>query len=390
MRVNTAVCGIYHYRKYVGHYCRSGQLQTFFCSHRRSTTARSLGITQGEVCNLWMKEYGMALAIRLPSRLRMPDRIGPFFHRLWERQVLAHWRTCDLLHMHLLGTGAPVLERARSEGAVTLGEPVMCHPLVLSEVLHEEHERLRIPPPYKLDNQFLLLREQISLCDNIVTGSSAIRDSYVAKGFPSEKIDVIPYCVDVERFNPLTPEERREVHDGKFRVICVAQITPRKGTHYLLEAWKRMNLPRESSELVLVGPVAASMEGVLREYEGLYTHIPHVPHERLRTQYGRSSVFVLPSVEDGFGYVTAEAMGCGLPVIVSSSAGSADIVSHGKNGFVVPPRSPEAIQEALESLLRDPELRASMAECSLSQSRDRYRWEDYAERMALHHRALVG
>ena len=134
----------------------------------------------------------------------------------------------------------------------------------------------------------------------------------------------------------------------------------------------------------------ASMEGVLREYEGLYTHIPHVPHERLRTQYGRSSVFVLPSVEDGFGYVTAEAMGCGLPVIVSSSAGSADIVSHGKNGFVVPPRSPEAIQEALESLLRDPELRASMAECSLSQSRDRYRWEDYAERMALHHRALVG
>ena len=128
MRVNTAVCGIYHYRKYVGHYCRSGQLQTFFCSHRRSTTARSLGITQGEVCNLWMKEYGMALAIRLPSRLRMPDRIGPFFHRLWERQVLAHWRTCDLLHMHLLGTGAPVPERARSEGAVTLGEPVMCHP----------------------------------------------------------------------------------------------------------------------------------------------------------------------------------------------------------------------------------------------------------------------
>lgn len=389
LRVNTAVCGIYHYRKYIGDYSRSGQLRNFFYSHKRSSNAKALGIVAGRTHNLWMKEYAMAAATRFPARWRVPDRIGPPAHRLWERQVLARWEPCDLLHMHLLGTGAPIMERARAEGAVTLGEPVMCHPLVLSELLHDEHDRLGLPPPSGIDNQYLLLREQIPYCDRIVAGSRVIRDSYVKKGFPADRVAVIPYCVDVARFHPLSPEERRSTVDGKFRVICVAQITPRKGIHYLLEAWERMRLPPQSSELVLIGPIAGTMEGVLRKHRGSFTHHPHVAHEQLRLQYGRSSVFVLPSVEDGFGYVTAEAMGCGLPVVVSDGAGSADIVSHGENGFVVPARSVDAIQDALESLYRDRDLRESMAKCSLAHSHDRYRWADYAARLAEHHRTIA-
>lgn len=387
IRVNSVICGIFHYRKYIGEYSRSGQLQAFYYAHRRSTTAESLGIVAGRAINLPTKEYLMGAAYRLPSRWRVPDRIGPAVHRLWERQVLRRWMPCDLLHLHLLGTANRVLDRARAEGAVTMGEPVMCHPVTLHEMLAEEHDLLGLPRQ-RLDIVFASLRDEIPKCDYLVAGSRAVSDSYVARGYPADRILAIPYGVDAVRFSPLSDRERAATADDKFRVICVAQITPRKGIHYLLEAWRRLALPARESELLLVGPVAGSMEPIMRKYAGSYTHLPHVAHEQLRHDYGRSSVFVLPSVEDGFGLVTAEAMACGLPVIVSRAAGSADLVEEGGNGFVVPSRSAEAIATALASLYRDPERRVAMGRRSLALV-TAHGWSAFASRLAGYHREAV-
>ncbi len=387
IRVNSVICGIFHYRKYIGDYSRSGQLQAFYYSHRRSTTAETLGIVSGKAINLWLKEYLLASAYRLPAQWRAHDRIGPTVHRWWERQVLRRWIPCDLLHLHLLGTANRVLDRARSEGAVTMGEPVMCHPVTLDRILAEEHDLLGIPRQ-RLDLLFASLVEEIPKCDYLVAGSRAVRDSYVARGYPSDRIRAISYGVDATRFTPLSEAEKAACADGKFRVICVAQITPRKGIHYLLEAWARLGLPANESELLLVGPVAESLEPVMRRYAGSYTHLPHVPHERLRFYYGKSSVFVLPSVEDGFGLVTAEAMACGLPVVVSDAAGSADLVEHGVSGFVVPSRSAEAIMEALDTLYRDPERRVAMGRRSLALC-GAHDWSAFASQLAAYHRDAV-
>lgn len=389
MRVNTAVCGIFHYRKYIGEYSRSGQLQDFYYAHRLSTTAKTLGIIAGTAHNLWLKEYAMGVAGRSPPRWRVGDRIGPMVHRHWERQVLRRWKPCDLFHLHLLGSAEHVLEHARKDATVTVGEPVMCHPTVLNEILNEEHELLEIPRPASLENQSLRLRAEIPLCDYLVVGAGVVRDSYVRMGFPADRVTVIPYGVDLGNFYPLSDQERSASADGKFRVICVAQITPRKGIHYLLEAWRRMRLPAQDAELVLIGTVADTMEPTMKKYAGHYTHVPRVPHEKLREYYGRSSVFVLPSVEDGFGYVTAEAMGCGLPLIVSSAAGSADMVEEGGNGYVVPARSVDRIQEKLDILRSDSDLRRIYGQRSRELSEKRFRWSDYASSLAEHHKKLA-
>ena len=63
-------------------------------------------------------------------------------------------------------------------------------------------------------------------------------------------------------------------------------------------------------------------------FEGLFRHLPRVPHRQLREQYARSSLFVLPSVEDGFAYVVAEALGCGLPVITTENTGASVLAPH--------------------------------------------------------------
>lgn len=381
---NVAVCGIFHFRKHIGHYAESGLLQRFYYSHRIATTAKSLGLADGQARNLWPKEYLLRLAYRLAPNRTLDGSIDSVMHRLWEWQLLQAWQPCDLFHVMLHGTALRALQRARQEGAVTVGEPVMAHPQVLHERLRREHDILGIPPPPQW-KPFERLQQEVEQCDHLVVGSNAIRDSFVASGMPGDRLSVVPYAVDSTRFFPLTPEEKANVDDGKFRVICVGQITPRKGIHYLLEAWRRLGLPSTRAELMLVGTLAPEMRPVLKRYEGLFTHVGSVAHEELRLHYGRASVFVLPSVEDGFGLVTAEAMGCGLPVIVTRAAGSADIVEDGKNGFVVESCSAESLQQAIEVLWRDEGMRTAFGEHSLWLSCRKNTWKDYAASLARLH-----
>jgi len=74
-----------------------------------------------------------------------------------------------------------------------------------------------------------------------------------------------------------------------------------------------------------------------------------------------SDVLVLPSLGEGFGLVVAEALACGLPVIVTPNVGSSDLIHDGQEGFVVPVCSADAIAERLETLHRDRELLAAMS-----------------------------
>jgi glycosyltransferase involved in cell wall biosynthesis len=100
-------------------------------------------------------------------------------------------------------------------------------------------------------------------------------------------------------------------------------------------------------------------------------------------------VFVLPSVEDGWGLVTNEAMRAGLPVIVSDHAGSAEIVRDGVNGFVVPARDVDALASRMALLLGDRELHARMGEAARATAASRT-WETYGDdRRALVYEPLL-
>jgi glycosyltransferase involved in cell wall biosynthesis len=84
--------------------------------------------------------------------------------------------------------------------------------------------------------------------------------------------------------------------------------------------------------------------------------------EDLAGLYALAETLVLSTHSDTWGLVVNEAMACGLPIIVSSVAGcSADLVEDGWNGYVVPPRDPQKLSAAIDSLLRQPELKQRMA-----------------------------
>jgi glycosyltransferase involved in cell wall biosynthesis len=73
----------------------------------------------------------------------------------------------------------------------------------------------------------------------------------------------------------------------------------------------------------------------------------------VREQMKRADLFVFPTLSDGFGLVQLEAMAAGLPVLATPCCG--EVVRHGSNGLIIPPRDPSAIVAALEELRDNPD-----------------------------------
>jgi len=379
---NIAVCGRFHYNHYVKYLDELGGLNRFYYSGKVSLSADKLGIAKEKAKNIFLKEYLIHLHIKVFNN-RWMNQLFPIYHDVWQRGVLKNWKSAPILHYMLHGNGERIISRAHKDGSLVVGEPVNSHPLDLNKLLNEEHELLGING--KINSNILDQRiaEETESCDYIVAGSSVIKNSYVRSGFPKDKVFVIPFGTDTQRFSPLTQVEKDArvsgLEEKSFRVISVGSITPRKGHIYLLEAWKKLAIP--DSELLLVGQIDPCMEPVLKKYSGQFTHVPHVPHEMLRHYYGVSDLFVLPSIEDGFAYVCIEALGCGLPVITTQNTGAGEQIDEGINGYIVPIRSSEAIEEKMYSLYKDKELRRDMARSAVEKATSKLLWSDYAKEL---------
>ena len=382
-RVNIAVCGRFHYHNYVRFVDRSGFLNAFYYSHKVSADAASLGIGVEQAINCWPKEYLIRAHGMLMRGWLIPE-CAPLYGDLWQISALKRWRRCDVLHLMLHGTGLKMMRHARHEGAKVVVEAVNQHPQGLNEILHEEAERLglkRPPALYRIQERQI---EEAAAADFLLAPSRIVRDSFVQRGFRRSRTAVLPYGVDLSRFCPTYDPDRS---DRTFRVICVAQVSLRKGQLYLLEAWKKLRL--RDAELLLIGTVSYDMNTIMRRYGGMFRYIPFVSNHELRKYYGRSSAFVLPSLEDGFSCVVGEAMACGLPIITTANNGAADIICDGTDGFVVPIRSSEAIAERLELLYRNNQLREEMSRAALAKARSELSWETYACRLCALYASLL-
>lgn len=331
-KVNLAVCGTFHYRHYVRHLDAADVLNCFYYSHKRLTDAAALGIAPVRAMNLPTKEYLTHAHLRLISH-RLGNVLFPLYSDVWERSAIRRWRHCDILHLMLHGSRGLLLRHARDRGALTVGEPVNSHPAAAQELMREEYARLNLPERNvkELNNGQKRTMEEAAACDRLLVPSRFVARSYVERGFPADRIAVLPWATDLSRFSP-----GPRLEDGIFRVMCVAQISPRKGHVDLLDAWESLKLP--NAELVFAGSMTPEMRTVLRGRDSQFTYLGAVPHEELPQLFHRADVVVLPSIEDGFSYVPLEAMACGLPVVVSENAGAAEMVEHGKTGFVVPAR----------------------------------------------------
>ncbi len=379
--INFTVCGKFHFSNYIKYVYQNELLNHFYYSHRIATNAKSMGIPSSKCSNIFLKEYLIYINMRIfKASNHVNEKTFPIYHDIWQALVLARYSKSNILHFMLHGTSNKIIDKAINQKSIILGEPVNCHPLYSKTILDDEYTRLGLSQATKsLSTQHQRLINEIDKCNYLLAPSEFVKNSYIKYGFDGSKIYVIPYGVDLIKFNSFESISRNSQVNPKLRVICVAQISPRKGHIYLLEAFKYLD--RANFELLFIGYLSKEMKEVLSKYEGQFTHIDHVPNNCLHNYYRESDVFVLPSLEDGFAVVVTEAMACGLPVIITTNTGASELIEHGKEGYIVTIRSPESIAECLEKLLLNPDLRTRMSEAALEKSKSSLSWELYANRL---------
>jgi glycosyltransferase involved in cell wall biosynthesis len=144
----------------------------------------------------------------------------------------------------------------------------------------------------------------------------------------------------------------------------VARLYPRKRVEDVLEAAAllRTRIADIQVRIVGEGPEGPRLQA-LHARLGLgdsVAFLGHVTRDALALEYSRARCFCLPTVQEGFGLVFAEAMAAGLPVVACRAAAVPELVHDGETGLLVPPRTPAALAAALERMLGDDRLRKEM------------------------------
>lgn len=106
-----------------------------------------------------------------------------------------------------------------------------------------------------------------------------------------------------------------------------------------------------------------------------------VSDQELRSLYERAHIFVFVSHMQSWGLAVFEAMASGLPVIVSKTAGAAEVLVDQKQALIVPPKSPEVIASAIELMIDDPKLYQNLAVNGRQFVEQNISWENYTAKM---------
>lgn len=253
------------------------------------------------------------------------------------------------------------------------------HPATVRQILREELEahpdcadsltqewELALP-----DEDFEHLVEEPKMASRLLAASSFTRNSLIANGTLSENIAVVPYGVDLQRFNPGAAGARTE--NRPLQLLFVGRINQRKGIKYLLEALRLLNT--DQVRLTVCGRVVDDLS-LFRPFGDRVEVRPSVSGSELIEAYRAADLFVFPSVAEGFGQVLLEALACGLPILSTTHTAAPDLIDEGIEGFVVEPRRPNLLAQRIHWALEHRAELAAMREAARVRAQ-MFTWERF-------------
>jgi glycosyltransferase involved in cell wall biosynthesis len=215
--------------------------------------------------------------------------------------------------------------------------------------------------------------EELALADLVIAPSTFVKDSLIEQGVPGSRVRVIPFGAPPVTKTGLIRSKR------PFVFLSAGSQSVRKGTHYLLDAWRKLR-PGGEVELWMVGQM--SLPGrLLRDLPGKVVIRPSVPHDELFRIYQQASVLVLPSLCEGFALVITEAMANGLPVVTTPNSGALGFLTHGKDGFIVPIRDVDGLAERMQWCVDNPVELGEISQNAINRA-SVWQWTDYRSSLA--------
>jgi glycosyltransferase involved in cell wall biosynthesis len=189
------------------------------------------------------------------------------------------------------------------------------------------------------------LIEEPQHANKVIAISKFLKHSLIESGISEERITVVPLGFEPESIR--YKEQTQSIRNRPLRVLFAGRVTQRKGISYLLEAMK--GIEKTEIELHVIGNIHGNNETFFR-HRNLFQYTPGVSQHTLFQKYCEYDALIFPSLLEGFGLVTVEAMGAGLPVITTANTNAYELIQDEVNGYLIPIRSSEAIVAALLKL----------------------------------------
>lgn len=290
-------------------------------------------------------------------RVRLPENII-IKNMLFASKLVNFYRhqMCDIDLIHLLTVtpfGLPWLERLKRTGVPIVQSHTMTAPLsrnLVKASLQRKYQQIRF-----------------SISDAIITNTKTAELNLVQDYAINTPIHVIANGVNLERFYPANPIERRKLRqelglpaDSKI-VLFVGALIKRKGIDVLLDAWEIIVSQEKKALLVLVGPFPASTS----ELGQAFTQLERMQSNRQLMRIGcvsnvedyfrAADIFVFPSRREGFPNSLLEAFACGLPTIITPFLGLGNELDSERPHYIICDRTAESLSHSVLSLLHSPD-----------------------------------
>jgi len=195
--------------------------------------------------------------------------------------------------------------------------------------------------------------------DSFIVISTEIDGELADLGVPTERRIFIPNGVDLDRFKPLSFEDKSNLRrslnlPNGLIVVFSGRLDPEKRVKELIEIWNVVVGMYPDATLLILG--TGTEEGKLKQLAGKNVRFEGNLKD-VAPYLSASDIFVLPSSTEGLSNALLEAMASGLSTIATSVGGAIDLIEDGKNGILISPNDPQELLSALLILLSDPALR---------------------------------
>lgn len=286
------------------------------------------------------------------------------------RRIIAHSKP-DILHVHSVGTYGMV-------GLLSGFEPIVATPWG-SDVIYGKESPIKRPLIARI-----LRRATLITCD-----AFHMRDEVMRFGVPAERIHIINFGIDTERFSPRPPttaiRANNDLGDAP-SVISLRNFEPVYDIPTLLKAVPKVLDQHPNTRFMLVGRGSLELElKALASQLGIdhaVRFVGSVPNDQLPTTLCSLDVYVSTSLSDaGIAASTAEAMACGLPVVVTGSGENDYWINDGENGYLVPVSGSDELADRINRLLRDPELRMRLGQAGRATIKERNNYHTEMDKM---------
>lgn len=380
IRTNISVIGRFHAFDLARELNKHGLLNRILSTYPKHLTQR-WNIPGDKIHGEPFLEVLRRFGSRIP--LVNPVSLDQFVHKRHARKAQCLLiEGCDVF-VGWTGSSLEALIKAREMGVTTILERGSSHCTEWRNLMAEEYGYLN----KSFDHMYNFWQRELleyELADYISIPSNFVRDTFVKRGVPKEKLLINAYGVDLSSFKQVEKE------DCTFRIINVGGFSLRKGSRYLLQAFYELKLP--NAELWHIGSVSPEMQPFIKKYasDKIVFH-GHKPQSELYKYYSQGSVFVLMSIEEGMAMVQCQAMACGLPLIVTTNTGGADLIGDdNKAGYIVPIRDIEQLKSRLLALYENQDQCYEMGQVAKARIASGFRWSDYGDRYAANIKMVAG